>query len=143
MVNELFPARVIGGCLIVLGAVMLAAHVRAWRKQQAEVDLDESDRRHYRTRFRRRMQTSGLILVLGVLIPLGDWLFVLGRPVVSTLFWVGVLVLVGWVVLLGIGDLLATKAHSRVSLSRLHVKQRQLEQELAALRRRSNGRDHP
>jgi hypothetical protein len=143
-VNELFPARLIGGCLIVLGVAMLVGHRRAWHRQQADLETDESDRRHFAARYRRRMQTSGIIVLLGLLIPLGDWLFVLNRPVLSTLYWVGVLVLVGWVVLLGIGDFLSTSAHSRVALSRLHARQRQLEDELAALRsRHSNGRRQP
>ena len=120
---------------------MIAAHARAWRRQQADPALDELDRDHYRTRYRRRLQTSGLIALLGLLIPLGDAPFFWRQGVrISTAFWCAILLLTVWIVLLAIGDIAATRAHARAALSRIRQKQRQLESQAAQLKRhRSNG----
>jgi len=126
---------------MVTGLGLMAAHVHAWRRQRQDPSLDEFDRDHYRARYRRRLQTSGLIALLGLLIPLGDAPFLWRQGVrISTIFWLAILLLTAWIVLLALGDIASTRAHARVALSRIRRKQRELESRANELkRRRSNG----
>lgn len=134
-------ATMVGVVLLLTGLLLIRWHVRSWRMQKNDASLEHADRTFFYRQYRRRMQTSGLIAVLGVLIAVGDALPAMQRqPTLFTLYWSSVLALTCWVILLGVGDLFATAAHSRSALSRVREKQRQLEQELAEFQsRRSNG----
>lgn len=134
-----------GGLLVLFGLGLMVAHVRSWRKQKQDPELDESERSHFFIRFRRRMQTSGMIAVLGVLVGAGDQLPILRKdPLLFTLYWIAVLLLTFWVMLLALGDYLTTRSHARSELARIQREQRELEKQLAELKRRgSNGQDVP
>ena len=57
-------------------------------------------------------------------------------------YWLAVLILTVWVMLQGIGDYLSTRSHARSALARIRREQHELQQQLAAIKRRgSNG--HP
>ncbi len=141
MANDWWVTLAVGAALVVAGLCMMAAHARAWQRQQADQRLDELDRRHYRARYRRRLQTSGMIALLGVLLPLGDAPFFWRQGVqVATVFWLVVLAVTLWIVVLAVADLVATRTHARAALARLRSKQRALESRAAELRKRSNGR---
>lgn len=140
-VNDRLIALCVGGILIVVGVVLMWAHAKAWRLQKNDPQLDFDDRSHFYARYRRRIQTSGMIALLGLLIPLGDALLhPKVAPLWATLYWIVVLLLVGWVIVMGLGDWTSTLAHSRASLARIRQKQRELEQQVSQMRRRgSNG----
>ena len=140
MNNLLAPA--VGGILIVLGATMMLSHLRTWKRRRGSDDLSHQDLSHYRSQFRRRMQASGMIALLGLLIAVGDVLPLLQKnPVLATVYWLGVLILTAWVVLLGLSDALSTRLHARSALRDLQQQQRTLQRELARLRRHTNGKD--
>jgi len=137
-----FVSAFVGAAIIITGVLVMRSHYYTWQKQKADPDIDDREREHLRRRYRRRLQATGLLVVIGILIPLGDIevLFV-NRPVLFAVHWFTVIGLVMWVGLLAVADLASTRAHSRVSLSRLQQKQRELEREVAALQKRhSNGR---
>lgn len=138
-----FVSAFVGAAIIIAGVLVMRSHYYTWQKQKADPDLDERERRHLHRRFRRRLQATGLLVVIGILIPVGDIeILFADRPGLFALHWLAVIALVMWVGLLAVGDLAATRAHSRISLSRLEQKQRELEREVAALQsRRTNGRD--
>jgi Flp pilus assembly protein protease CpaA len=150
VVRSWIVTAVFGGSLIVIGLLMMRSHVREWRKRQADPSLEPADDAHYRRQYRRRMQASSMLVLIGVLLPIGDALLLFVRaPQWLTVFWMLVLLLVLWLSLLALGDLLSTQAHARVALSRIRQRQRALEQQAAALRaqvarpERTNGRgDH-
>ncbi|MHC4875179.1 MAG: YidH family protein [Planctomycetota bacterium] len=134
--NNWWPAVLFGTGLVVLGLGMMAAHWRSWRRQEHDPEADEVDRRHYANRFRRRMQTSGLIVLVGVMLGAGDvfiWRF---GPAASTVFWVFLLLLVCWIALLAVGDMTAIQSHSRNQMADIEARRRVLEQELAEIRQR-------
>ena len=135
------PAAVMGAGLALLGAWFLRLHWQAWRGHQADAALDDADRSFYRRQFRRRMQASGIILVIGVMLPIGDSLIPWRREdaSVATLYWLLVLGLTCWVLLLAMGDLLSTRAQSRAALSRLQRRQRELQEEADRLRAAARG----
>lgn len=131
-----------GTALFVLGLCLMRWHVSSWRAQKHDLNLADEQRDHYYRRYRRRMQASGLIALLGVLLPVGVALPVLKQaPGLWSVYWVGVLLLSLWVILLGIGDFFSTVSHSRTALTEIRARQRALERQLSELRgRQSNGR---
>jgi len=142
VVKEWAITASVGGVLIVIGLLMIRAHVIAWRRQKQDDSLDELDRKHYAARYRRRLQTSALITALGFLIPLGDlpWLWK-QRPAIATAYWAVILLAPLWIILLAAADLWATQTYGRVALSRIRQKQRVLEKQVETLKKRgSNGR---
>ncbi len=132
-----------GGALVIGGVLMLRSHMRAWKQQQDDPDLDDADRHFLHRRFRRRMKASGLLTLIGVMLPVGDVVRVFaGSPWWFALYWIVVLLLVMWLFLLAMGDMASTKVHTTVALNRIWAEQRKLEQEAAALRAQiSNGHD--
>ncbi|MGE3313630.1 MAG: hypothetical protein AB7O26_00855 [Planctomycetaceae bacterium] len=143
--NETLVAVLAGGLLVVLGISMIVGHRRAWDGQKNDPELAEFDRVHFYRRFRRRMQTSAMLVVLGLLLAVGGTVIPWQNyPAAAQLaYWIGVLLLTFWVILLALGDILSTRVHSRISMAQVKQKQRELELELARLKSRgSNGRNH-
>ena len=143
--DDRIPALIFGLCLAIGGSLALDWHVRSWKRQQQETDGTAPERDYYRRQFSRRIQASGLIVLIGILLPVGDSLIPWERyPGAFAAFWIIVLGLALWVMWLGCRDLLSTRVHARDALSKLHSlrqKQRELEQEIARIRSRSpNGR---
>jgi hypothetical protein len=130
--------------------VLVRSNRDTWQRLKNDAGLDDADRTHYYARYRRRMQMALMLMFLGLLIPLGDP----GKNAAIRLIqWEKVpwlvpwflgleLLVVVWVILLALGDMLSTTAHSRVALSRVREKQRELHDQIAELKRRgSNGRE--
>jgi hypothetical protein len=143
--DDWLPAAAMGAGLVLLGGWFMTLHLKAWRLHAVDAGLDDRERQFYHRQFRRRMQASGIILVIGLMLPIGDSLIPWrrGDASVATLYWLFVLALTCWVLLLAMGDLLANRAHSRVSLSRLRSKQRELQAEADRLRSLRNGGSPP
>lgn len=140
--NESWGAFAAGGFLVLLGAGMMFAHHRAWSRQRGQDEETEPDRQHYFRRYRRRMQTSGLILLLGLMVGLSPLIIPDPKqaPRLFGAWWLSALLVAGWIILLAFGDMLATRAHSQVALSRIRLRQLELEQKLANLHRRDGDR---
>lgn len=140
--RALLPSLGFGLFLVAFGGFLLRSHVVSWRRQQVDPEIDEIERRHLERRYRRRMQASGLIVLVGVILPAGDAIVTFRPMPLGFTFYVGLLLaLTAWITVLGVGDWIATAAHARVALNRLNAKQRSLERELEDLRRRSRTPD--
>jgi preprotein translocase subunit Sss1 len=131
----------VGAFLAVLGLLFMRWHVREWRQERNDPALDPQDLHHYHARYRRRMQTSGMLVFLGLLLPTWDWL--LDQRMVLSATLVGFLVfgIIGWIFLLAFGDMLSTRTHSHVALAKVRQKQRELERQVAELRNRKGNDD--
>jgi hypothetical protein len=143
--NDIKASLAFGIALVVLGAWLIRWHFVAWRTQSREKTADDREIRHYRLQFRRRIQVSALVILVGVMLPLGDWLMVQRKnPGWIAVFWIAVLILALWMMLLAIFDWLSTRMHvraTRAALAGIARKQRELEAEADRLRnRRSNGK---
>jgi hypothetical protein len=91
--------------------VLVVWHIRAWR-QARQTEMDARERDFCRRQFRRRMQTSAMLGVLGVAIGVGQRLLSGGiSQSAAVLYWCGVVGLVLWLVLLAIADITATSFH--------------------------------
>jgi hypothetical protein len=80
-----------------------------------------------------------MLVLLGLLIPLMDWLVEQQLVVAATLVGFLVFGLIGWIFLLAFGDMLSTRTHSHVALAKVRQKQRELERQLADLKSRETG----
>ena len=99
-----------GAALVILGGVLLAAHRRAWAAHQQDDALDDNDRHHFRRQFYRRLQASGMLVLIGVLIPLGDLCVPWQRfKVAFAIYWLSVLLIAAWIMLLAGLDWLSTR----------------------------------
>jgi hypothetical protein len=122
--------------LVSIGLFMIRGHLRGWAAHQAEGITDPADLLHYHNQFRRRIQTSALIAIIGVLIFVGD---LIGQQIGAKLFgvyWVIVLMLVAYLMVLAVLDGLASASHTRAALARLRAQRRQLERNAAELKER-------
>lgn len=136
--NNQWVAPLAGLIVLGIGIGFLRWNRSEWKREKNDSGLDEFDRRHYHARYRRRMQTSAILMLLGILIPIGDRLIVQKvAPGITTVFWLGVLALLFWVVVLAFGDMAATRAHAHVALSRVRLKQQELEKRANELRNQS------
>lgn len=135
------PALIFGLLLVTGGAVMLWTHVRTWRRRREDSSLSTEDRRYYHRQFRRRIQVSGLVVVIGIMLPIMDVeAFGKNYPGWWTAFIMVVLGLSLWIMFLAWGDLVSTRTYSRAALSRLRDQQRELEQEAARLKSQAANR---
>jgi len=154
--NEIKASLAMGIALISLGAWLIRWHRAVWRRQRDQEGQratrqdsnDDRELRHFRLQYRHRIQVSVLLIILGILIPVGDWLMVQRRnPLGITILWMIVLALALWIMLLAALDWLSTRMHvraTRAALSGLARKQRELEAEVERLRGRgSNGKHKP
>jgi hypothetical protein len=107
------------GVLAVSGLLM-ASHVASWRSYQQEPrEKLETD---YRERqYRRRFQISAMLGVAGVAMLIGLMISWRHWPNVFVLWWMGVVILVGWIILLAMIDALATQRFFRRVRQARHV----------------------
>jgi hypothetical protein len=61
---------VISLAIVALSGVLIDSHRRSWRAAQLDSSLGDRDRRFARSQYRRRMQASGIIGILGAAIGL-------------------------------------------------------------------------
>jgi hypothetical protein len=138
-VDKFFVAAAVGGTLLLVGGLFLRWNVREWRAAKQDGGLGSRDRLHYYRRFRRRVQTSAVLILLGVLLPVT--LLVLesnAGPAVKSAVFLAVILLTGWLFLLALVDMAATRAHSRSALTEIRARQQELERRLAKLKSRSS-----
>ncbi len=139
--NNSWPALIVAVVLVVFGASLMVSHVRSWRRRRGDLNLDEDGRAYFEKRYRRRMRISATFIILGILIGVGDALLPMhkNQPVAITLYWIGVLLLTGWVLLQGFGDLWSTAAYTGAELTRIQQKRRELERQLVEFKHRNLG----
>jgi hypothetical protein len=115
---KFLPSALFSLVLFIVSAVLMYMHWRAWKVfQQGELPPAEFDYR--RRQFRRRMQASGMIGIIGVALFAGVAFF-LGREslvpwiedvVVIVTYWFAVVVVTAWMFLLAFVDMWATRRY--------------------------------
>lgn len=133
----LLPGLVISG----LGSLMMWSHYRTRVSQSGEI-RDAFEESHLARRFRRRMQASGLLVVLGILISGGQLIDGREMPALFGIYWLFVLFLTFWVILLALGDAASILSYSKLSQGKLNQQRREIEREFERLKARQ-GNGHP
>ncbi len=128
---------VFGVLLLVFSVVMLRRHVATWRAAR-DGKKDERARDFAFRQYRRRMQGSAMIGIIGVAVIAGIWIT---DNTAALFFWLGVTLVVFWMALLALADLLATR-HYYSQLQREQLEEHAaLRGELERLKRRDgNGK---
>jgi hypothetical protein len=97
--------------LLGLSGALIDSHRRSWRDALEKADLPERVRRFVLAQYRRRLQASGMIGVIGALVAVWPLVPRLPGPM---MFYVAVLLAgCGWIMLLAVLDLFATRHHFR------------------------------
>ena len=134
--NNWIQSVVVAAALLIFAALLIRNHRRTWIRHEQDPELDETDRFHYRGQYRRRLQASGLLGVIGLLIVFGDlgieWR---AHPLFFSFYWMGVLGATFYLILLGLLDAFATAAHAKASIARLRQRRSVLERQAADLSR--------
>ena len=129
----------------VLFAVFLSAvslflvlrHAQVHRESQSR-ELEEREREYLSRQHRRRMQASGIIGAVGLLIAGGIWV---RGPFWLVAHWGAVILLVFWMLLLAIVDIVITRQYFHSIRKDQVVEHARLQAELDRIRNRnSNGR---
>jgi hypothetical protein len=134
---------VVAFILVATSVGLVVRHVRVWKRLK-EDDLDERELNFRRRQFRRRVQTSAMIGLLGVAIVVGQLLLKdVDKPLLKfhVYYWIGVLALLLWIILLAVADMVATSAYYSRERSDLAVGHAKLQIELRKARERA-GRRH-
>lgn len=136
---KLYLGMVVGSILALAGVVMLLRH-RSQATELSTRSISDAEKRFLAKRISRRSQVAGLIILIGVMIGLGDSLPWQKAPATFVVYWLIVIGLALWTILLALGDMAATAAHSARELNELHREKMQLEEQVKAYRdSRSNG----
>ena len=90
--------------LLICAAGLMASHVRTWRRfQQRREQLNPREFDYRRRQFRRRMQSTAMLAILAVALLAGHWITAdRVRPLVFSVYWGSVLLVVLWVGLLAV-----------------------------------------
>lgn len=126
-----------GAFLWLFGVSMVVAHVLQ-RRASLRAAVDEpADLQFVERRYRRRMQTSALTMTLGALIVLCDYLPPFkSSPGLAAAYILAMLLLSIWLVLLAVGDAMASRVHLTQAM-RNNIKTRQsLQATLDEMRRK-------
>ncbi len=127
--------------LVATSVALVVRHVRVWKRLNGE-GLEERELDFRRRQFRRRVQTSAMIGLLGVAIVVGQLLLdFVKSPRFLVYYWIGVLAILLWILLLAVADMMATSAHYSRERSDLAVGHAKLQLELRKARERA-GRRH-
>lgn len=127
----------VGAVLVVLGSWLLIRHRRRLANQTDDQAYSPEEAEYLRRQNQRRQKTSILLIVLGVMIPAGDLLLERmeqPEPITVSIYWIGVLLLVFYMIWLAAVELFVTSLHTRDALARVRSEQAVLEHDLKKLR---------
>lgn len=127
----MLPSFLMSLVLLGLAGLLIDSHRRSWHAARQSADLSERDRRYFRSQYRRRMQASGIIGVLGAAIGLGP--LVPRRPGPMAFYLAMLVTACGCIMVLAFLDAWATRQNYR----RLHGERIAAELRLAVELRRA------
>jgi hypothetical protein len=112
--------------------------VKAWREAD-HGGLAEREYNFHRRQYRRRMQASGMLGIIGLLILGHLWIH---DNTVLAIYWSGVIVLVFWSVLLALGDWASSRLHYGPLVADQQAEHLLLKREIEKFRRESQPDKH-
>jgi hypothetical protein len=125
----------VGAFVWFFGIAMVTWHV--WRRRRFLNDLDVSptELKFLEQQYRRRMQTSALTITLGALISMCDYLPQFRTsPGFAAAYVMGLLLLSMWLVLLALGDAVASRVHMSQTLRKNRQTRQALQEAINELR---------
>jgi hypothetical protein len=141
----MWPTILFSAVLVLTSVTLMAWHVKSWREAD-HGGLSERDYEFFRRQCRRRLQTSGMLGIIGLLIFGHVWI---PDNTTLALYWTGVLGLLAWTVLLAVGDFAASRLHYGPQVADQQAEHLLLKREIEKFRRESGRpetdlpKDHP
>ncbi|QDT44826.1 hypothetical protein Pan241w_49420 [Gimesia alba] len=134
--TDTIPGIIVGTLLVLFGAGLIHLHRTSWFHRQHDEDLSDDDYLFFSKQYRRRMQTSSLLVLIGFLIMIGDAPYMPWKsyPGLFAAYWGGILLVAFWVILSAIGDMSASRVRSTNLISRIQDQQRLLEKQLMEMK---------
>lgn len=138
MLLELVILHTIAVGVSLFGGLMLWRHQTQWQQQQADPEIGNAEKRFLHRQYRRRMQSSSMVTLLGLMLHASNEYLVDWRrsPAGFFVYVCLMLGLVTWIVILAFADFLAAQVTHRMALARLQAHQQQLEQTIVELRQK-------
>jgi hypothetical protein len=96
-----------GALLVVLSLLLLAIHWNSWRKAD-HGGLSEREQDFHRRQFRRRIQSSGMLGLVGLLMLGSLWI---EETWAQAMLWTGLLFALLWVIAMALLDYWASRTH--------------------------------
>lgn len=136
MKADLIMLHVVALSITLFGAGLIRWHRSQWIRQQQDPAIEPGERLFLSGQYRRRMQASGMLLLLGILLNASNEFLIPWQKFQPLFFaYVGLmLALVAWMVLLALADLFATRIMHQAALARLREQQRELEHTIGQMR---------
>jgi hypothetical protein len=140
---ELVGSFVFAAVLAACALGLMLWHVRSWRAALRRPP-EPAELEFLRRQYRRRMQSSLLLGLLAISLPLGHWFLLKQWSKVGALYWGLVLLVLAWVGVLAVADIWATKFFFGRLRDRYRLEQTRLQAQLRQIRRtreagKSNG----
>jgi len=104
---ELIVTNLVAAVIILASVGLMWWHLRV-RREYRQTELPPKEYDFHRRQFRRRIQTSAMLGILGILIAASS---IVEPPMVKVLFYVAMLGLTLWIVLLALADAFSSRMH--------------------------------
>ena len=116
--------------LVIASLWMIKKHIHVWRAARADESCEPHELNYRRRQFRRRMQTSGILGILGIAILVGYFIKQPMAIVVVAVYWMTVFLMVVWLLVLACFDAISTQQYVRRIQRRNESQQALLEAKL-------------
>lgn len=136
MKADLIVLHVLAAGICLFGGGLMKWHRDAWARQQEDTSLEPSEFLFFQSQYRRRMQASAMLLILGLLLNASNEFLIPWQkfPLFFFVYVVLMLGLIAWMVLLAMLDFFATRLIHQTAIARLREQQRQLEHTVGQMR---------
>jgi Na+/H+ antiporter NhaD/arsenite permease-like protein len=121
--------------LVTASLWMMRLHIRTWREARAEESREAHELNYRRRQFHRRMQTSGILGLLGIAILVGYFVAPPLPIVVVAVYWASVLLMVAWMLVLACFDAVSTQMYFNRVQRRNESQQALLEAKLSRIQK--------
>lgn len=125
----------VGAVVWFFGIAMVSWHVYRKRRFLGDASISPEELKFLEQQYRRRIQTSALTITLGALISMSDYLPQFKTsPGFAAAYVMALLLLSMWLVLLALGDAVASRVHMSQSLRKNRQTRQALQQAINELR---------
>ena len=97
--------EIAAGLVFSISVALIAWHVQEWRRTK-KTAADDRERQFAWRRFRRRLQASSIIGLVGAMIFATS---IVANPVTALAYWMAILLLVIWMMALAVGDAISSR----------------------------------
>ena len=131
-------AIVVPLAIAAVGVWLLVSHWRAWQTARATA-AEPRELEFQRRRYRRRMQTSGILALLGLAMLGGQAIAADKHPSLFVYFWCAVALLAVWAMALALADVISTRLYFNGQLRRQMIERAKLQAQLARIENEHDG----